>query len=134
MKKFYQISIVLTALIMLQLGLSAKTDNEKKLMKKATELTYEGQLKHAQELMSREAKTKTASTGDGEEWDGNLMFLSMFWGAIGAGFFLYGKRQGNAAYLLCGIGLMAFPYFISSIMVSIISGVVLCVIPFKVSI
>ena len=38
----------------------------------------------------------------------------MIFGAIGLGYFIYGKRQAALLPLLCGIGLMVVPYFIAS--------------------
>lgn len=42
----------------------------------------------------------------------------LLWGvlfsSIGLGYFIYGKRQGAPIPLVCGIGLMVFPYFVSN--------------------
>ena len=35
-------------------------------------------------------------------------------GAIGLGYFIYGKRQSALLPLFCGLALMVFPYFFSS--------------------
>jgi len=58
----------------------------------------------------------------------------LFWGlvfsSIGFGYFLYGKKQGRAVPLICGIALMIYPYFISNIWATIVLGVVLMAIPY----
>jgi hypothetical protein len=54
----------------------------------------------------------------------------MVFGSIGLGFFVYGKKQKAGVPLLCGIGLMVFPYFISNLYILILAGIVLAVLPF----
>jgi hypothetical protein len=58
----------------------------------------------------------------------------LFWGlvfsSIGFGYFLYGKKQGRAVPLICGIALMIYPYFISNEWLTIGLGVALSVIPY----
>ena len=46
--------------------------------------------------------------------DTTQLFLSILWGAIGLGYFVYGKRQRSMVPLLCGLGLMLFPYFVEN--------------------
>lgn len=59
---------------------------------------------------------------------------SLIWGvvfgAIGLAYFVFGKRQQRFVPLLCGIGLMAFPYFVSNTIFLVIIGLVLSVIPY----
>jgi hypothetical protein len=47
-----------------------------------------------------------------------LSTASLVWGvlfgAIGMGFFVYGKKQQAVVPLACGVALMAFPYFVSN--------------------
>lgn len=38
----------------------------------------------------------------------------MLFGAIGVGFFVYGKRQQTIAPLLCGLVLMIYPWFVTN--------------------
>ena len=38
----------------------------------------------------------------------------LLFGSIGLGFFTYGKKQGAAVPLICGLLLMAVPYFVRS--------------------
>jgi hypothetical protein len=62
----------------------------------------------------------------------------LLWGLlfsmIGVGFFMYGKRQKALAPLLCALGLMIYPYFISNSYVLVIIGVALIAIPYFMSI
>ncbi len=59
---------------------------------------------------------------------------TLLWGllfsSIGLGFFLYGKRQRAIVPLVCGLGLMIFPYFASSNLVLVSVGAALLVIPY----
>jgi len=59
---------------------------------------------------------------------------SILWGvvfgAIGLGFFMYGKKESALVPLLCGLGLMAFPYFVSDTILTVVIGVILMVIPY----
>lgn len=59
---------------------------------------------------------------------------TIFWGllfsSIGLGFFLYGKKQQAAVPLVCGLGLMVFPYFVSNTMLLVAIGVALSVLPY----
>ena len=59
----------------------------------------------------------------------------LLWGlifsSIGFGYFLYGKKQGSAVPLVCGIVLMVYPYFVGSSALAMIGiGVVLVAIPY----
>ncbi|MDB6029262.1 MAG: Amino acid transport protein [Verrucomicrobiales bacterium] len=44
----------------------------------------------------------------------NTLIASMFWGAVGMGFFVYGKKQRAMTALFGGILVMGFTYFIES--------------------
>jgi len=54
----------------------------------------------------------------------------ILFGSIGLGFFVYGKKQKAIIPILCGIGLMVSPYFISNIYILILTGIVLVVMPY----
>ena len=59
---------------------------------------------------------------------------TLLWGllfsAIGAGYFIYGKKQRAWVPLSCGLGLMVFPYFIANVWLLVGMGVLLCGIPY----
>jgi hypothetical protein len=57
------------------------------------------------------------------------LFASLIWGAIGSGYFIYGKKQRSVAPMAGGAALVCISYFISSALwmsvaaVGIIAGV-----------
>ena len=59
----------------------------------------------------------------------STLWWGLLFGAIGLGFFVYGRKQRAIVPLACGIALMVFPYFISGTAWLIIVGVVLVAIP-----
>jgi hypothetical protein len=63
-----------------------------------------------------------------------LSISSLFWwllfGAVGLGFFVYGKKQQAVVPLVCGLGLMIVPYFISSTILLVAVGLALVAIPY----
>jgi hypothetical protein len=58
------------------------------------------------------------------------LIWGVIFGAIGFAYFVFGKRQQRFVPLFCGIGLMAFPYFVSNTVLLVIVGFVLSVIPY----
>jgi hypothetical protein len=56
--------------------------------------------------------------------DGNSLLASLVIGLVGAGCFMYGRRQGRVPPMAVGAALVVFPYFVSSVglMVGIASG------------
>ena len=60
----------------------------------------------------------------------SLLVWGMLFGAVGLGFFTYGKKQKAVVPLVVGISLFIFPYFASNIYVLIIVGVILVVLPY----
>jgi hypothetical protein len=46
--------------------------------------------------------------------DPTLLMLSLLFGCIGMGLFMYGKKAGRPVPLLTGVALMVMPYFIPS--------------------
>ena len=63
-----------------------------------------------------------------------LILWGLLFGTAGMGFFMYGKSQRAVVPLVCGLTLMAFPYFVSSVIVLVIAGVVLMSLPYFVRI
>lgn len=51
------------------------------------------------------------------DFSAGSLFLSLVIGAVGAGFFLYGKKQGRLPQLVGGIILSLYPYWISNLWV-----------------
>ena len=61
-----------------------------------------------------------------ESW----LLWGLLFGSIGLGFFMYGRKQKAVVPLICGLGLMFFPYFVSNTMLLVAIGVALIVIPY----
>jgi hypothetical protein len=55
--------------------------------------------------------------------------LGMLFSAIGAGYFLYGRKERSSLYLLLGVLLVAYPYFVSSLVLLLLIGVLLSAVP-----
>lgn len=51
-------------------------------------------------------------------------------GAFGLGYFVYGKRQSAFVPMLCGAGLMVYPYFVSNAILLVVVGVILLGVPY----
>lgn len=62
------------------------------------------------------------------------LWWGLLFGSIGLGFFIYGKRQKAPVPLVCGIGLMVFPYFVSNNWLMVLVGAALMAIPYFVRI
>ncbi len=62
--------------------------------------------------------------------DATTLLLNLLISSIGLGFFLYGKKQMVTAPLVCGLGLMLFPYFVSNNVLLVGIAVALTAIPY----
>lgn len=60
----------------------------------------------------------------------SMILWGLVFGAIGIGYFTYGRRQGNKVALLAGLALMAFPYFVSSVLAMVVVGCLLLSLPY----
>ena len=58
------------------------------------------------------------------------MIWSVVFSSIGMGFFMYGKKQGSMVPLCSGLALILFPYFISSVAMLLVVGIILIAIPY----
>lgn len=61
---------------------------------------------------------------------GTQLFISMLVSTIGAGYFIYGKKQSEIAFMICGILLCVYTYFISGTEVVLLLGALLMYAPF----
>lgn len=59
-----------------------------------------------------------------------VLLWGVVFGSVGLAYFVYGKKQQRFVPLLCGIGLMAFPYFISNTVLLVFVGLALSVVPY----
>ncbi|KGJ97362.1 hypothetical protein [Colwellia psychrerythraea] len=60
----------------------------------------------------------------------SIMIWSVLFGGIGIGFFLYGKKQGAIVPLCTGLALFIFPYFMTSVLMLLVVGIILIAIPY----
>jgi hypothetical protein len=58
------------------------------------------------------------------------LFWGLLFGSIGLGFFVYGRKQKTVVPLVCGIGLMVFPYFLTNTILLVAVGIALIAIPY----
>ena len=58
------------------------------------------------------------------------LLWGLLFGSLGAGYFVYGKKQRAIVPLLCGIALVVFPYFVASPWLMVVVGVVLAAVPY----
>ena len=60
---------------------------------------------------------------------GTTLMLSILFGSIGAGYFIYGKKQQQCVPLLTGLALCVYPYFLSNGYAIAVVGILLTVVP-----
>jgi len=60
----------------------------------------------------------------------NSFVIGIFAGAIGMGYFIYGKRQAKFAPMIAGVLLCIYPYFTESLLWLCVVGALLLVAPF----
>ncbi len=58
------------------------------------------------------------------------LIWAMLFGAVGFGYFLYGRKQRVAMPFVAGIALCVFPYFVSNVYLLIGTGVTLLLLPY----
>ena len=56
--------------------------------------------------------------------------IGILTGAVGVGYFVYGKRQTKFAPLLAGMALCVYPYFVDSVLWLVVIGALLMAAPF----
>jgi hypothetical protein len=59
--------------------------------------------------------------------DGNSILVSLLIGLVGAGCFMYGRRQARVPAMVVGAALIVYPYFVSNIAVMVAIAVGLLV-------
>jgi hypothetical protein len=60
----------------------------------------------------------------------NSLLIGVLTGAIGMGYFIYGKRQTKFVPLIAGMMLCVYPYFITSVLWLCVVGALLMAAPF----
>jgi hypothetical protein len=59
-----------------------------------------------------------------------VLLWGLLFGSIGLGYFIYGKKQRAVVPLVCGLGLMIFPYFVPNTVLLVGVGAMLIAIPY----
>lgn len=59
-----------------------------------------------------------------------VLMWGLRFGAIGTGFFIYGRKQKALVPLCVGIALCVFPYFVANVYALVLIGAVLMAIPY----
>jgi hypothetical protein len=44
----------------------------------------------------------------------SFLFASLFWGSVGGGYWIYGKKQREMMPMIGGVAMIAMSYFVSS--------------------
>jgi hypothetical protein len=60
--------------------------------------------------------------------------IGILTGAVGVGYFIYGKRQTKFAPLLAGMALCVYPYFVDSVLWLVVIGALLMAAPFLIDV
>ncbi|MGB2740374.1 MAG: hypothetical protein WBC60_07435 [Cognaticolwellia sp.] len=63
-----------------------------------------------------------------------IIIWSVLFGGIGIGYFMYGRKQKAIVPLCIGLSLFIFPYFMTSVAMLLIVGVILVTIPYFIKI
>jgi hypothetical protein len=58
------------------------------------------------------------------------LFLGVILGAVGAGYFVYGKKQRKGVALVAGLLLCVIPYFTSNIPLVVVLSILIMALPF----
>ncbi|ARU90837.1 hypothetical protein B9K09_22365 [Pseudomonas sp. M30-35] len=58
------------------------------------------------------------------------MLWGLVFGSVGLSFFIYGRKHSRTMPFICGLGLMVFPYFISSTLLMVAIGCSLMALPY----
>ncbi|OQY10142.1 MAG: hypothetical protein B6I28_01580 [Fusobacteriia bacterium 4572_132] len=59
------------------------------------------------------------------------LLISFIISTVGFGYFIYGKKNFSSLFLIIGLILMIYPYFIHDSLGLIIIGIILSILPFK---
>ena len=87
-------------------------------------------LKNAQDLVNDPSGMKSLLGGFSLSW----IIIAGFFGILGMAYFIYGKKAVRYLFLICGIVLMVYPYFVTRTLYMVIIGVVVSAVPFVVKV
>ena len=60
---------------------------------------------------------------------GLALFVGLVFGAVGGLYLALARRMHEADYLVCGVALIVYPYFFSSVILIVIIGLLIAAIP-----
>lgn len=63
-----------------------------------------------------------------------ILVWAVLFGAIGMGYFAYGRKQRAVVPMICGIALFIFPYFMPNVYVLVATGIVIVALPYFIKI
>jgi hypothetical protein len=66
--------------------------------------------------------------------ESSQLIWGILFGAIGLGFFTYGRKQKAVVPLFTGVALFVFPYFISDVYMLVFIGTIIVALPYFVRI
>ncbi len=99
--------------------------------KNETELETE-KIKNATKemLIPKELMDKVIPTGESEEAGNGAVGAMFFFSAFGMGYLSYGKKSRKSSFMLCGVMLMVYSYFIHNTLHIVLLGIILLALPF----
>ena len=62
--------------------------------------------------------------------DVSSLMLSVFFGALGAGYVVYGRKQHALPPFLSGVALIVFPYLVTGGLMTLLLGAAIAVVPY----
>lgn len=60
-----------------------------------------------------------------QQMSGANLVGGILFGSLGVGYFIYGKKQGKVAYLVCGAALTLYTFVVSSALLIVVIGLLL---------
>jgi len=66
----------------------------------------------------------------GQNIDDGSFMVGVFFGILGMSYSMYGKNSSKDIFLFSGMGLMVYPYIISGYTETMITGIILTIVPF----
>lgn len=58
------------------------------------------------------------------------LIVGFFIGSVGLAYMIYGKKSSNFLFLIDGLIMMIYPYFVDNTALSLVIGLILAVVPF----
>jgi len=62
--------------------------------------------------------------------DESRLLWGLLFSSVGVGFCIYARQRRSVVPLLCGVALLIYPYFVSSVIATIAIGIALALIPY----